>query len=197
MRLDRRWQFQRLDLISLAILIASLIALFNSSLTNSWGNRDNWRAFGSTHTPWQLWTIWPWTAIAILPLGIGAIAGWRTSSREIVAALLPMFVALTATAIFFGARTSISFHFGIAGTSSLHLPMLAWTAGAMPIGSFRSMDMAKRKCCCFDRGRDRRRIDARTRNGSFATCWQYAFSSTRRRLAWCDRVCPRAAHPAC
>ncbi len=130
---DRRWQFQRLDLISLAILIASLIALFNSSLTNSWDNRDNWRAFGSTHTPWQLWTIWPWTAIAILPLGIGAITGWRTSSREIVAALLPMFVALTATAIFFGAS-----HFDLVPLWHRRyfiaaLPMLAWTAGAMPM----------------------------------------------------------------
>jgi hypothetical protein len=130
---DQRWQFRRLDLISITVCIASLIVLSQSSLSDSWENRGNWRVFGRAGSPWQMWRIWPWTSIAAAPLALGAITAWRKPSREFVTACLPLLVALTATAVFFVASYFDWVPLWHRRYFIAALPMLAWSAGAIPV----------------------------------------------------------------
>ncbi len=67
-------QFHISDLICVCVIAATVLSLWQSSLSESWEHRDQWRAFGLARSYQQLWTIWPWQALAVVPACIAIVA---------------------------------------------------------------------------------------------------------------------------
>jgi len=102
----------------------------------AWRNREQWKGFGSAHSPWQWFTVWPWTWMLILPVGLAWLAeriAGRTGEADFCGVRMwgpPAAVALGATLLFwFVSATGIAavFHrrYLIAA-----LPLIAWSGGA-------------------------------------------------------------------
>ncbi|WP_162275899.1 glycosyltransferase family protein [Roseimaritima ulvae] len=61
------------------VLVGSAAAAVGAFAVNAfvvsrvWQQRDHWNTFGVPQSAWDLWTMWPWTIVAI-PIGVWAIA---------------------------------------------------------------------------------------------------------------------------
>jgi mannosyltransferase len=69
-----RWA-GRMAVVAFTILAAMLFwRLAGSVLVAAWRHRDQWAAMGSIRSPWQLWTLWRWNALLVVPAGLAAVA---------------------------------------------------------------------------------------------------------------------------
>lgn len=71
---------RRFDGISVVIIIVSVVALLDSSLSESWQRRGQWKAFGQATTWMQIWQIWDWVALLVVPVSV-ASAGFAVRVR--------------------------------------------------------------------------------------------------------------------
>jgi len=139
-----RWAV-RVAVVAFTILAAMLFyRLAGSVLVAAWRHRDQWAAFGSIRSLWQLWTLWRWNALLVVPAGLAALAIVlsRIKSADTAKAspsgspvfadwLPPALLALLATASFaavsaFDVVAIYHRRYLIAA-----LPPLAWAGGAV------------------------------------------------------------------
>ncbi len=64
---------------AVAVLLAVLIIavglllfwwLVGGVMTTAWRHRGQWAAFASAHSPWQIWTMWRWNVLLLIPAGL-------------------------------------------------------------------------------------------------------------------------------
>ncbi|NND99118.1 MAG: hypothetical protein HKN47_17515 [Pirellulaceae bacterium] len=123
------WQFQISDVVACILIAAVAFSLLHSSLGDSWENRNQWRAFGQASSLRQLWLIWDWIPLAILP-GFLAVTALRTRRVvEVVQAFVPAAAAVTATCLFFAASYFDWVPLWHRRYFVAALPMLAWSTG--------------------------------------------------------------------
>ena len=89
------------DFISLIVVCAVLFALLNSSLSDSWDNRQRWSAFGSVSNWSKYREIWTWMPIAIVPALIAVCALFVLKPNDVIPTLVPMVAGTIATTVFF------------------------------------------------------------------------------------------------
>ena len=65
-------RFSRTDGILIAAVIAAAGLVWQSTLRQTWGERQIWEAFASAESFGQVLRIWPWFSLAVLPLGMTA-----------------------------------------------------------------------------------------------------------------------------
>lgn len=128
----------KLLLFGLAILVCAGIAwwLAGRVLLNAWQHRDQWAAFATADSPWQLWSIWRWTPLLILPAAVAScltfiawFRGQRPDPQEF-AWLRPALLVFVATLFFWllsacGIVAVFHRRYLIAA-----LPILIWAGGA-------------------------------------------------------------------
>ncbi len=108
-------------------------------LLTAWQHRDQWAVFASADSPWQLWTIWRWTPLLLIPAGVASglalvdrFCGQPSQATGFIW-LRPALIALVATLFFWllsacGMVAVFHRRYLIAA-----LPVLIW-AGAAAIG---------------------------------------------------------------
>lgn len=109
-------------------------------LLTAWQHRDQWAVFAAADSPWQLWTIWRWTPLLLIPAAVasGLVLVDRLRGRPLQADGLawwrPALIASAATLFFWllsacGIVAVFHRRYLIAA-----LPILVW-AGAAAIGA--------------------------------------------------------------
>ncbi len=56
----------------LAGMVLSAWWLAGQVLITAWQHRDQWAAFASADSPWQLWTIWRWNTLLLIPAALAS-----------------------------------------------------------------------------------------------------------------------------
>jgi len=131
------------NLILIGLLVTGLALLgwwlAGRVLLTAWQHRDQWAAFAAADSPWQLWTIWRWTPLLLIPAVVasGLLLVDRFRGQPALATSgqwwRPALVALLATLFFWlisacGIVAVFHRRYLIAA-----LPILVW-AGAAAIG---------------------------------------------------------------
>ncbi len=126
------FHFHVSEIASVVVVVATVFALANSSLPESWSRRESWRSFGAVSEVTRLLTVWSWTPLVLVPFTIGLVTVWKRPRREKLSVLLPLLVAVTSTSIFFVAAYNDYVPLWHRRYFIAALPMLAWFAGAWP-----------------------------------------------------------------
>jgi mannosyltransferase len=104
--LDRReWmRFTILDGILVITAVAVAMALWESTIGQSWGQRINWSSFATAAHLGQLYRAWDWTWLWLIPIGLTLTSAAALRKRKLA---IPATVAGTlALALIAGAATS-------------------------------------------------------------------------------------------
>lgn len=142
--LPYRWAGRLMVVVFVFVAAAFFWWLAGSVLLAAWRHRDQWAAVGSIRSPWQLWTLWRWNALLVVPAGLAGIAIVleRVKSAEVAKtsqARFPLFAQWLPPALLVVLATA-----SFAAVSALDvaaifhrryliaaLPLLAWAGGAV------------------------------------------------------------------
>jgi len=151
-----RW-VGRMVVVAFALVATMLFwRLAGSVLLAAWHHRDQWAAFGSIRSPWQLWTLWRWNALLVVPAGLAGIAivlslvksadaaKTSPSGSPLFARWLPQTLLVVLATASFAAVSALDvaaiFHrrYLIAA-----LPPLAWAGGAVLATGIAALDRGR------------------------------------------------------
>lgn len=142
-RLARRHHFGLTDFLGAAFAMSLVLWINHDVIFDVWEDRSQWSAFGRPRSMRDLWTIWPWVWLVLLPAGCFAVArltargsvGWgrelaeKGSDAEHRSTMIVVAAVLVTTAVAWAASCwgwaplwHRRFMVGV-------LPLLCWTAG--------------------------------------------------------------------